>query len=345
MPGAGGGLTPNVFSVNSFYGTGGGTASIADGQTAYLPFYSYQGGTLDQFELYIISGTFTQLNWSIMDHAADGSPGSVLLSGTLSNTTGWTGLPLGTGTNLTPQQYYLLRLQPTGGLLSLMSPQMSPYALHTSYSPPTVLLIYSSGSWSQLTGNPYRHWAFMYRVAGVWYGQPLTNANQGTPLYGDKVGLSFRLTSPVQVIGAIVVPATSKGSATVEVYQCDSSFLPTGSPVTSVTAYRTVAAITGSQMFIQFGAAVELQNFSIVVSPVLSNCAYSYDEGTSDATRFDRIWSHVRSVRYSGGSWSVAITSPTKPLLYTQLVPVVSFYGQAAAPMLVPTVYRGVERC
>lgn len=297
MPGFGeGGFTPNVFSVNSFYGVSGGSGNISDGQTAYLPFYSYLGGALDQFELYILGATFTKLDWAIMDHTAGGAPGSVLLSGTLSNTTGWVGLSLGIGTSLASQQYYLLRLQPTGGSLSLMSPQAAPYALHTSYSPPTPVLNYSGGTWSHLIGNSYRHWAFMYRVGGVWFGQPLTNANAGSPLYGDKIGLSFRLDSTLPIVGAVVVPATGSGSATVEVYQCDSSFLPTGSPVTSVTVYRTPAAVTGSQMLVQFSDAVQLQNFSIVVSPVHSNCVYSYDSGTSDATRFDRIWSTC--VRY-----------------------------------------------
>jgi hypothetical protein len=360
MPGVGGPSIGPLFPMNSFYPASGGSGTISAGSVVYLPFYSYAGGVLDLVELYSLSvgSGFTGMSWAVLDHdASNGGPGTVLDSGSVSSGSFgsgvWVSIPVNS-VSLSADTYYLFRFSPQGGSLSIMSPQTAPYVLPIMYAHPKPVLSWSGSSWGNYIGNPYRNWSFMYRIGGVWYGQPLTNGNSGVPLSANEWGLSFVLPQELPLLGCIFTetyssPLTNIGF-TVRVYNCDSStFLPLGSPLVSVQAYPTVMRGISSgesyrDLLVMFPSVLNLKNFSVVIMNGPSGPVYAYDAGTGSDLRLNRVYPFVRSVKNVSGSWQVVTNSGTS-VIATQIGLLIGGEGGGSVKGIVPPLFRGVERC
>ncbi|GIV21948.1 MAG: hypothetical protein KatS3mg023_3699 [Armatimonadota bacterium] len=338
--GGGGGVLPPLITINNFAVVTGGSLNISAGETVYLPFYSYYGGSMTDAELFILSTTATSIDWAVMDHDASGAPGNVLASGTWSSpTTGWA--VAGLTASLDANQYYLFRLTVNGGSLTLMSPQQTSL-IYNMYAHPRPILKYTT-LWSLYNTYGYRLWAFMYRIGGTWYGNPLTHSNSGSPLAAPQYGLSFILPYNVRVVGAYVPSTSTTGGTTVSLYACDSMFLPTGSPIKTVSVKNSIGLAGYALVF--FDEPVSIQRFSIIVSSgAAASPGYAYDNGTAYDVRLDRVYSFVRSVKYTGSSWQVVVTSNSS-VIATQFSPIIDYHDAGSSvPSLVPSVFRGVER-
>lgn len=312
-----------VLPVNIESETYVSSTTLAAGETYYLTFPSQGGGALTQIDIAVEArgAALTSLDWAIMDYDANGGPGTVLASGSLTTVTAaaWNSISI-SGVNLDARKTYLLRLTPVGDTVTIRAHGAGytpSYYVHTFRNVVYRLYQWSGTAWTFVAS---RYYCIIYAVGGTWYGNPFTTSDNSPSSSLNEAGNSYVLSSPVTLIGAFVAFSAGTGSHTVRLYECGADFLPTNL-LETVSKPPTVSRVIFSQTY-------TLSRFTITIQGA-GSIGGGHDAYSADASRVNAACPEIRAVQCDGTSWQIATTVSGKQLVcaWRAIMPIVDITG------------------
>lgn len=300
--------------------------AFSAGTSYYIPVYSFGGGGLTLIDIGVggKGASLSELQWEILSYSG-GAPGSSLASGAIQGSgitaSQWLSITISSVT-LSPYTWYLLKLTPVGDTFTIQSyasgwaqTHLVLHSRHVQYR----ILTWSGTAWTAV-GSKYL--SVIYQVGNAWYGNPFTVADNGPQASGNGAGNSYLLDKSVAVVGAFIMVSNGSGTYTVNLYECGADFLPSGSPVRTVTVPQTAPAV--------YWEPYQASRFSIIVVDSSRFIRSVRDSYSGDASRLNAVCPEIRGVNNSGSGWQLTTISG-KQIVVAGIYPIIEYDGYTTA--------------